>query len=160
MDKVRGLVAAVLLGFALAGPGHAQSGDKSLQGIKSVFVLVEDLDEAARQCGISADALDAAVRIPISNSRLGLSKESFGAYLYVNVVALRLNSGICAVNLQLRFTRWVWFAPNANPLDSAYGSVWDRGELRTGSSATIGRSVVESLEGLTKQFIGAWLKAN
>ena len=60
----------------VALPAQTQSSAPGLSGIAAIQLAVEPVDDEARQCGLSDDGLDAAVRIPVSNTQLRVVAES------------------------------------------------------------------------------------
>ena len=145
-----------LIALAAVSAG-AQSSAPGLNGIPSVQLKVEPVDEDARQCGISDDGLDAAVRIPVSNTQLKAVAEA-PVLLYVQTTS-RKGGAECTTMIQVSALRSAWFSqsPDAKP---GMVAVWTKSSLLTGAAATHGRRTYEAIEGLTKQFIGAWLREN
>lgn len=131
---------------------HAQA----LREVGPISLVVEELSKSAEPCGISIDALDAAMRIPLSNSRLKVSGSS-RPYLYANVNVIHPTATLCiaAVNLSFRRVLTAGFDGSA-----VVGTVWEDGALLSGPPVTFGRRVTEAIEDRTKLFIGAWLKEN
>jgi hypothetical protein len=61
--------------------------------------------------------------------------------------------------IQVSALRPAWFSPNPEA-KSGMVAVWTKGTLLIGTASTHGRRTYEAIEGLTKQFIGAWLREN
>jgi len=120
--------------------------------------MVEPVDEEARQCGISDDGLDAAARIPVSNTQLKAVADS-PFLLHVQTTASRKGTSDCTTMIQVSALRPAWFSPNPGA-KSGMVAVWTKSTLLTGAASTNGRRTYEAIEGLTKQFIGAWLREN
>ena len=137
---------------------QAQSSAPGLNGIPAVQLKVELVDEEARQCGISDDGLDAAVRIPVSNTQLKAVADS-PFLLYVQTTTSRKGSSDCNTMIQVSALRSAWFSPEPGA-KSGMVAVWTKSTLLTGTPSTHGRRTYEAIEGLTKQFIGAWLREN
>ena len=135
----------------------AQSAAPGLSGIAAVQLKVEPVDDDARQCGISDDGLDAAVRIPVSNTQLKAAADS-SVLLYVQTTS-RKGAADCTTMIQVSALRSAWFSPDPGA-KSGMVAVWTKSSLLTGTPATHGRRTYEAIEGLTKQFIGAWLREN
>jgi hypothetical protein len=140
-----------------AASATAQSAAPGLNGIATVQLKVEPVDDDARQCGISDDGLDAAVRIPVSTTPLKASPDS-PVLLYVQTTS-RKGASDCTTMIQVSALRSAWFAPEAGA-KSGMVAVWTKSSLLTGAPSTHGRRAYEAIEGLTKQFIGAWLREN
>jgi hypothetical protein len=146
---------AIALSATAAG---AQSSAPGLSGIPAVQLKVELVDDDARQCGISDDGLDAAVRIPVSNTPLKAVADS-PFLLYVQTTTSRKGGSDCTTMIQVSALRSAWFSPDPGA-KSGMVAVWTKSSLLTGTAATHGRRTYEAIEGLTKQFIGAWLREN
>jgi len=143
----------------LALPAQAQSSAPGLSGIAAIQLALEPVDDEARQCGLSDDGLDAAVRIPVSNTQLRVVAES-PSLLYVQTTsAARKGTSDCTTMVQVSLLRPAWFAPSADA-KSGMVAVWHKGTLLSGAAATHGRRTYEAIENLTKQFVGAWLREN
>ena len=144
----------------VAVSAQAQTAAPGLNGIAAVQLKVEPVDDEARQCGISDDGLDAAVRIPVSNTQLKAVADS-PFLLYVQTTTtptqghFRLHHDDPGVGAASRMVL-------AGPRDAKSGmvAVWTKGTLLAGTASTHGRRTYEAIEGLTKQFIGAWLREN
>ena len=136
----------------------AQSAAPGLNGIAAVQLKVEPVDEDARQCGLSDDGLDAAVRIPVSNTQLKAAADS-PVLLYVQTTTSRKAGSDCNTMIQVSALRSAWFSPEPGA-KSGMVAVWTKSTLLTGTASTHARRTYEAIEGLTKQFIGAWLKEN
>jgi hypothetical protein len=146
----------VLLAFA---PLAAQAQVRGLTGLQSARIVIEDLDEEARQCGVTRDTLDAAARITLSNSRLRVDNGDVGPYYYVQVTVLRSGT-YCMAAINVALTRPVWLRPGAQTQDVVLARVWSRGGVISGGEANFGRRVMMDVEGYTKQFLGSWLREN
>jgi hypothetical protein len=150
---------ALMVFLGIPAVTHAQIPseltDHRLKNYSPVRIVIEQLDDDARQCGITADGLDAAVRLPLSASPVKVVNDvpSSDGYVYANVNVLKLNNGVCVANVELEAHRWAM----------AFWSdviVWTNGTMLSGAHYDFIRGVDNALEDLTKQFIGAWLKTN
>ena len=142
---------------AAAASAQAPSSAPGLSGIAAVQLTVEPVDEEARQCGISDDGLDAAVRIPVSNTQLKAATDS-PFLLYIQTTS-RKGKSDCTTMVQVSALRSAWFSPDPGA-KSGMVAVWTKSTLLAGAASTHGRRTYEAIEGLTKQFIGAWLREN
>jgi len=147
-----------LLLALVAVSAAAQSSAPGLNGISAVQLKVEPIDEDARQCGISDDGLDAAVRIPVSNTQLKATADA-PFLLYVQTTTSRKAGADCNTMIQVSALRAAWFSPDPGA-KSGMVAVWTKSTLLSGTASTHGRRTYEAIEGLTKQFIGAWLREN
>lgn len=155
---------------ATVEPAAIAAVEEGLRGVAVPRLIIEDLDENANRCGITKDALDAAVRLPMSSASLlarpakadDLSwsiAQVFGPYIYVNVNVLRLQSGLCVAAVTVEFKRPVNFGSNDTPKVTHVG-VWSKAGILTGPPAEFGIRVANMTESYAKQFVSAWLQSN
>jgi hypothetical protein len=153
-------LSAISFVIALAAvSAAAQSSAPGLNGISAVQLMVLPVDDEARQCGISDDGLDAAVRIPVSNTQLKAVADSPFSLYVQTTTAPRKGTTDCTTMIQVSALRRAWFSPNPEA-KAGMVAVWTKSALLSGTASTHGRRTYEAIEGLTKQFIGAWLREN
>ena len=157
MELVRSSAISFVIALA-AVSAEAQSSAPGLNGISAVQLTVLPVDDEARQCGISDDGLDAAARIPVSNTNLKAVADS-PFLLNIQTTTSRKGTSDCTTMIQVSALRPAWFSPNPGA-KSGMVAVWTKSTLLTGAASTNGRRTYEAIEGLTKQFIGAWLREN
>jgi hypothetical protein len=88
------MLAAALL--CAAGPSFAQKADAELKGITVVGVEVEDVSAQAAACGLSRDAILAAVSKSLTDGGLKVTRfTDTDVYLYVNVNTVSPSAGVC-----------------------------------------------------------------
>ncbi len=154
--RVALMVTLIVLG--LPGVGAAQA-DTELEKLPNISIVVEEPDDQAAKCNITASGLDAAVRIPLDASRLGIrepGKSSDGSYLYVNVVVLSQPVG-CMAYLDLALKRVVLVGSTGK---IEVGSVWDGGRILVGPADGFSARVGTALREHTNTFLGEWIKQN
>ena len=157
-----GLVRSSAISFVIAlaaASAQAQSSAPGLNGVSAVQLMVGPADDEARQCGISDDGLDAAVRIPVSSTQLKAVADSPFMLNVQTTTTSRKGTSDCTTMIQVSALRPAWFSPNPDA-KSGMVAVWTKGTLLTGAASTHGRRTYEAIEGLTKQFISAWLREN
>ena len=146
-SNFRRLIAIVF--FSLTAFSCFASG---LKGVKEVRIVIERLDEVAVKCGITEALVDAALRLPISNSRLRITNVPRDGYVYANVTALEVRNS-CAVHTTLAFTR---YSTDMNDV----GIFWRTGGIVYWDKNDLPNRISNDFEQYTKEFIAAWLKAN
>lgn len=140
--------------LALAPSAYAQE----LSGINSVMIVAELGDESfARACGVSVASVDAAMRIPVSNSRLRSVKVSTDAILYANVNVVQAPNGQCAAAITVEVTRHLFLKPHEGS-PRVFGTVWSNSYTLIGFPQGFGKATSDKVEDYTKQMIAAWLK--
>src|SRR5262245_43547476 len=99
-----------------------------MRGISALRIVIERLDEDARACNVTEAALDAAVRLPVSNSRLPVSDLGPGQQVpwsYVAVTVIRMSNGLCVASYDVSIKRY----------SKEFGdtvAVWSKSGLMTG----------------------------
>lgn len=124
----------------------------ALKGVKDIKIVVESLAEDDAKCGITKGMIDAAVRLPLSNSKINVTERFVGNYLYINVLSVELR-GVCSVIARVEFKKNI---PSQNDI----GAFWDRQSLSVWGISEINTRVANKLEGFTKEFVAEWLKVN
>lgn len=161
----------IILQLVTSNVAVAQVVAKGLRSVDYVNLVVAPVEDGAKACGVVDDALDAAMRAPILSSALKLKPPdpdedlwvpivdaALSPFLYAEVLAIQNSDGTCAVSVRLAMYKVVYFARER--ADAAFAVIWGSSELLTGSQARMGNRVTNSLEGLTREFLGAWSRAN
>ncbi len=130
---------------------------QAVSGIASIALSVDLSTEAsARACGISVASLDAAMRIPLSNTRLSVMKGADGV-LSTNVNVVQAPNGQCAATIAVSMSRLV--SLQADPKSPrVFADVWSNSHVLIGFPSGFGKAVYDKVDDFTKQFIAAWLK--
>lgn len=151
-------LARLLLAVLVSLPVGA-NGQVGLRGVTAVSIEIETADDATKDCGVSADALDAALRLPLAHSRLPV-KSNAATYVLVQVHASKLGPAIdgCTGVFTLTVMRPVWFSPSQGPSTNA--GVWAVTQLKWGPRASFGNGLVDEVERSAKLLVAAWLRAN
>ena len=124
----------------------------ALKGVAETSIVIEELDEDHVKCGITENMIDAAVRIPISNSKLKITNRRSSGMIYVNVGAISMGNN-CVVAIQLTYAK---FIASENDL----GRFWFKSRLLSWNRNDVGLRVTNWLEASTKELIAEWLKVN
>jgi len=127
----------------------------TLKGVKEVGILIEDLNDEARKCNITASYLDTAIRVPLSNSSIkiiSLEKIPSAGYIYVDVTVID-DKDFCIGSVITTFNKYVHSERDT-------GKFWTKTGLLSIRKINFQKRLGDELEMHTKEFIGAWLKAN
>ena len=145
------LVLAILFSFASFSYGQA------LGGISSVALAIDLSRETdARACGVSIASVDAAMHIPLSNSRLNVVKVG-DAVLWASVNVLQAPNGQCAAAITVALRRPLSLQSAADS-PRVLGDVWSNSHLLIGFPQGFGKVTSDKVKDFTKQLIAAWLK--
>ena len=96
--------------------------------------------------------IDAAIRLPISNTRLKLVQKDGNGYMYANANILDLGTR-CVMNLTLQYNK-------LSISELQYGTFWSKSSLWAWSKNDTKNQVEKEFDSFVRQFIAAWLKAN
>lgn len=149
-------VLAAMPSFAIA-----QRIPIELKGVRTLGVVVEDLDKDAENCGITKDLLDSSVRFVIQQTKLRLqdyvTADGF-VYVSANMIFLSARNS-CVYSLAVQFS-------THGQSVTQYGSgdflmtVFERNMVGINERYRTPEQVGKAVEQMVKQFIGAWLRAN
>lgn len=156
MARICAVAVAVASLASLVTSAFAEDASRGLNQFSTVQLIVETPDEDARRCGITEASLDAAMRLPISATKLAITK-AYAPILHISTTAIALPNGMCAIAVRMAYSRPFWpYRGDTGPM--VWAESWQHLDLLTGSPATIGKRVADSAEGATKVFLAAWLK--
>lgn len=151
-DRTWALLVGVSMLLMASSSAAAQASASALD-FDATRIVIEELDDDAAKCGITAGGLDAAVRLPVSTvPQLRVVSTGSGLpYIYVNVNALTMGSGSCAASYEVHLRRW-------SSEFQRFVSVWNKGGMMSGPASSFGSRNRQNIEDLTKEFLAAWLK--
>ena len=170
------LLAVSVLVLAFPPASRAQRSDL-FQGLGSLKVLIETLDQDARDAGLSGETLKTAVERRLSQSGISVLDES-RATLYVNVSiapVAGIEGYVFAVDLELHESVYLWrqlladsVVPGATARtvgqfvmdESSYqGTTWDTGSVGTTSQGNartyIRGAVLEHVDRFADDYLAA-----
>ena len=146
---------AALIALALA-PGLLSASE--LKGLKQKQLVVEPIDNDARECGLSNESIEASARFVLNQSRLRTTKGQTPHFLAFYVTVLRLPN-LCVVGYSAKLNV-------IGQLRTDYGSndgyfvAWDTGGVLSGPPISIPKRLNDNIEDMTKRFLNAWSKDN
>ena len=131
--------------FSIANP---------LKGIKEIGILVESLHDDAEKCNVSKNYIESSLRIALSSSTLKIvSTDIADSYIYVNTNII-YQTKFCVASIETSFEKYA-------VSERKIGTFWRKsGLLINGNNHNMQKRVGDTTDSHTKQFIGAWLKAN
>jgi len=141
---------------AQSGSGLKSGSGLEIDNPKKVQVLIEDLNDDAKEAGLSRSLILAKVNLRLRQNGLtpvNRKKSKQHGYLYVNI-----NVFNNAVSIGVAFLRPVFYSNNQLVRMHTIASTW-----RTGSTGTFGGDINFILNGLENHidiFIDAYLNAN
>jgi S1-C subfamily serine protease len=148
----------VACGFILgSAEAHAQTLNHVLRGLSKVSIVIEDLDAQDKECGLTKDAIRAAVMYPLSSSQIAVDPSAEVAlYVRTGTLSFRAN-GVCFSSLDLQaFTfQNVTLAFSGNE-GRAVIQLWQSGGVASSSLGSHARRITGFVEAKVKKFITDW----
>lgn len=147
-----------------AGGGEPfdQRPDAELKGLRELGLVVEGLGDRAAACGLTTDAIEAAVSKPLTDAGLKVARHADeDSFLYVNVITASTSAGLC-------FSRYDAQLYTTTTATMSYGSsrvlvqvlLMQEGGVAGGAPAEHGASVVKALAEAVGQFAARIRDAN
>ena len=151
---MRRQILSFLLPFIVWGHVFSDVGVKSypLKGIDTIFVLIETLDEDAREAGVNVERLKTVVELRLRREGIVVAEELDGTipYLYVNISVAGK-----AFHVSLDLNERVDLCRDASIRCRA--KTWDTGTTGTPAKPDF---VDACLSELLDEFLNDWYKAN
>jgi hypothetical protein len=125
----------------------------------SVILVIEDVGAAGTRCGLRDQALEAAVRLAFAPAGPKVITSALGAGMYIVTVTTIAQGAepFCAAHVSVAYKRVAW-----NNYESGrpfWAIAWSRDALITGPAVSFGKRAADTVEGYSKEFASAVLKA-
>ena len=132
----------------------AQSQEaRPLAGLRGFDLVVEDLDEDAIRCGITAEALETTLRSALDHSKMQVNPTYGHSDTYVYLVVTMLGSCASATELSVETAVTI----NRNKRETT-ATVWRQGVVRAGGDAV--HDTLEGVTGLADWLVKDWNSVN
>ena len=143
-------------------PAVDQRPGADLKGLKTLAVVVEELDDASKACGLAQASLETAASKPLTDAGLQLVHRSDeDTYLYVNVMTSRASNGLCVsrydVSINTHTTAKLSYG--AAPV-LVEATLLHKGGLAGGAAAVHAEAVVNSVKDYATAFAARIRDAN
>ena len=136
----------LVLGLLLSGSANA-----TMKGIFAVELMVENLHKYAKECSVTEQKIETAVKYILQNSKIEI-KDSYSEVLYVKVGVIKAGD-VCTANLDVSV--FSYFAKDPLGLENSGSFVFYRDSYMTsgGSLSEFSNSVVSGIEGMIKKLV-------
>jgi len=140
------LLSIMVLGLLLSGNANA-----TMKGIFEVELMVENLSNYAKECSVTKQKIETAVKYILQNSKIKI-KDSYSAVLYVKVGVIKAGD-VCTANLDISV--FSYFGKDPFELENSGTFVFYRNSHMTsgGTISSFANSVVSGIEGLMKELV-------
>jgi hypothetical protein len=146
--------------LAVSQPSVAQTLGNKLRGLSKIDLLIEDLPPEAKDCGVTEQAIRAAIMYPLSSSNLEVVKsptEQASLYVHVAILYFNANHGcVSAVELSAYTFQEVTFDYSGRRTPAAQVTLWDAGAILSSDRAIHAQDVSAELDDQTKRFLTDW----
>ena len=153
----RTIIIACALLLAAAG---ARADDDELLRVNKIRVVIGDLDGDARNCGITKEAIERRILLPIkTRTKIKIVEEEERVpHLSIEVGALR-PGGICVASFKTQLIMFQYF--DFAPGDRRFGTIELFAQSSIGSSDKVdGSSLLNMVEEHGRALATNWLKQN
>jgi hypothetical protein len=157
MGSGRLLAIAVAIIVSISQQSQGQTRNHLLKGLHEVEIIVEELSESNKACGINEDAVFDAIKYPVSSSNLRIQPLA-PVVIYVQITSIfdRADNG-CFSNIEVRA-----YDPQSVTLDFSGADkfvsvlLWRKNVALWGSRDRHPHFVTETVEQYVKKFIIDW----
>jgi hypothetical protein len=139
----------------MCSQGHAQTRHHLLRGLSAIDLVFEELSSGAKPCGLTEEAIRAAVMYPLSSAKIALETSAFET-LYIHISTLHQNLGcFSVVSIQAYTLQKVTlqFSGEEKVVDVI---LWKSDSLLTSNWSGHARQVSDTIEEAVKKFITDW----
>ena len=158
-EKRNGMAFACLLALFTSSECWAQV--TSLKGLKSIHLLVEELNEESQRCGITQPLIHDAFMFPASSSKMHISNDNTVPIFYVHVLTiLQGHLGWCVSHLRVELYTNQWVKLDYTDDAWVHMRLWQEEVLITSKIEDHGQLIRNNVENLTKKFLTEWNLAN
>jgi hypothetical protein len=159
LSRQRGFVLGIgLLLLPVPAWGEGSAAQRAtLRGVNTVEVVIEAIDPAAEQDGLTRSQLQTDVEERLREARIAVGPTLTG-HLYVNVDTVKGEHGqTYAYNVSVQYVQQVMLA--RDPKAPVYVPTWDTGGVGMIAAARL-REVRQDVANYVDQFIKAYLDQN
>ena len=128
------------------------SANATMKGIFAVELMVENLHKYAKECSVTEQKIETAVKYILQNSKIKIKEHPYNAVLYVKVGVIKAGD-VCTANLDISV--FSYFGKDPLELENSGTFVFYRNSHMTsgGTISSFANSVVSGIEGLMKELV-------
>ena len=137
---------------------QAQTRPNALRGVSQIQILIEKLDGASTDCGITEESIRDAVLYPVSSANLQITTRIGQPTLYLRLTTLLIKSiSVCVTNIEIRV-----YSLQDVTMDfsgkTLFGEVnlWSNGGIFYSNRPDHLRHVTQMIEMLGQKFVTDW----
>jgi S1-C subfamily serine protease len=140
----------------LPSQGHAQTLNHLLRGVSKVQLVIENLAERDKECGLTEQAIRAAVMYPLSSTKIEVGSSHVALYVAANSLSFRAAS-LCVTHYSVQvFTAQSVTLEFSGHDNFAQIELWNSGSILSSDRSDHARRVTGSIEQRVKAFITDW----
>ena len=128
------------------------SANATMKGIFAVELMVENLHKYAKECSVTEQKIETAVKYILQNSKIKLKDHPYNPTLYVKVNVIKAG-GVCTAHIYISV--FSYFGKDPLELENSGTFVFYRNSHMTsgGTISSFANSVVSGIEGLMKELV-------
>ena len=137
---------------------NAQTTGNLLRGVSEIQLSVERLGTAAKECGLTEEAIRAATMYPLSSTKIEVAP-SASVLLYVNVNSLFLRGDrLCfsSVRMEVHAFGDATLVFTGEEKQNVLVGLWDTSFVASSDRSDNARYITGIIEDLVKRFITDW----
>jgi hypothetical protein len=146
---------ALILWATPSAASDTEGTRATLEGIRAVTVVMEPLERAVEQAGLTTAQVQTDVELRLRKAGIRVDS-SATAYLYVNVNVMESNGGFAA-NVDVQLNQRAVLIENSL---TATVATWSCGAILMTSAERASKFIPESLGELVDRFLAAYLSVN
>lgn len=141
----------------------SQSDAQDLKELTQASIVVEQLEETAKDIGLSEETLESQTfaRLKRDLPKLKISKDA-SPYVYVKVLAVEAGPDRVAVYVDMKINRPVKILRDwsNSEVTATVATVWNKGKLLIGTKYDMASKVREAISDLTTKLAAAYYRDN
>ena len=155
---MRRLIYATALTLSFSLQAEAQMPSNALRGLSQIHLVIEPLNGNDITCGLTEEAIRAAVLFPASSARFQITNPFVPTVLYVQTTTLFFGpQHSCVTNINMRVYSWQEVTLNFSGGNAfARIELWNTGYIIGGPQSGHPRRIAQVIEDLTKKFVTDW----
>jgi hypothetical protein len=141
------LLSIIFVSLLLSGSANA-----TMKGIPEMELMVENLGNYAKECSVTEQKIETAVKYILQNSKIKLKDHPYNPTLYVKLVVIKAG-GVCTSHLDISV--FSYFAKDPLELENSGTFVFYQDSHMTsgGSLSDFSNSVVSAIEEMMKKLV-------
>jgi hypothetical protein len=157
LRRILSLAAALVIPFALGGAGDAALDRSTLRGLTALGVVVDRVDAALVQEGLTRDAFQARLERGLQTAGIKIDPNA-KEFLALRVLQVRANRGPFGICLSVGLYQPVLLARDQTMRTAT--QTWEAETVLLAEPKLVNEAAISSLDDLADRFVAAWRSVN